>query len=179
MIFLAGEKTSLRPMERDDLKRCRRWINSPDVRAGVDRRLPMTELDEENWFESLGWDSASPANMVFAIIENEPNHHVGNIGLHEIDWISRNAIFGILIGDSDQRHKGFAGSASRLLLRYAFMELGLHRINSMVISNNKASLKLHRSLGFVEEGRQRDGVFHHGQWLDWVMFGMLAGDFTG
>jgi phosphinothricin acetyltransferase len=43
---------------------------------------------------------------------------------------------------------------------------GIHVILASIESGNVASIAMHRELGFVEIGREREVVFKFGRWLD-------------
>ena len=55
IIFLEGQKVILRPFNKaTDLKDVTRWMNDPEVRRWVSGYLPVTENEEEEWFDNLG-----------------------------------------------------------------------------------------------------------------------------
>ena len=66
-----------------------------------------------------------------------------------------------------------ADEASRLLLRFAFSTLGLHRVFLQVNATNHPAVRLYRRLGFVEEGTLRGAVFAEGRFVDRLLFSML------
>lgn len=75
------------------------------------------------------------------------------------------------------RRRGYAREAILLLLRFYFLELRMHKCNTAAYSFNEASIGLHRSLGFVEEGRLREVVYTKGRYFDDVCFGMTREEF--
>jgi phosphinothricin acetyltransferase len=50
---------------------------------------------------------------------------------------------------------------------------GLHAILASIEASNEASIEMHRSLGFVHIGREREVVFKFGRWLDSVWMELL------
>ncbi len=109
MIF--GEHVRLRPIERADLPRFVKWFADPEVRAGLALFLPISEAQEEDWFESNlrrapgegAW--AIDAQVATASAGLRPVTvetgwtHIGSCGFNEIDWRNRSAECGIVIGD--------------------------------------------------------------------------------
>jgi RimJ/RimL family protein N-acetyltransferase len=63
------------------------------------------------------------------------------------------------------------------LLRYGFQERRHQKCDSACTHDNEASLRLHRKLGFVEEGRRRRQWFFDGRYHDDILFGMTAEEF--
>ncbi|MEZ4863463.1 MAG: GNAT family protein [Caldilineaceae bacterium] len=75
------------------------------------------------------------------------------------------------------RRQGYARETFTLLLKYGFHELRYQKANTETIASNDASIQLHRSLGFREEGRRRHNVFTDGQYFDEILFGMTREEF--
>ena len=84
----------------------------------------------------------------------------------------RCAMLGISLAE-EARGKGYGGEAINWALDWAFQYAGLHRVSLCAFSFNSNALKLYEKLGFVEEGREREAVYHCRDWYDLVMFGML------
>ncbi len=72
--------------------------------------------------------------------------------------------------------QGYMSAAMQLLLRYAFGELGLHRIQANVQPGNGASIALVRGAGFHYEGYSPRYLFINGDWRDHEQWVMLAED---
>jgi len=74
---------------------------------------------------------------------------------------------------ADHQGRGYATDAARTLIKYAFDQLGLHRITAAVGPDNVASIALLKHLGFTPEGRLRDHVFTNDAWRDSLLFSLL------
>jgi RimJ/RimL family protein N-acetyltransferase len=178
--MLKGESVLLRPVKRSDISYFLKWFNDPDVVQYVGLYLPMTEMAEEKFIEELGTTRArSDVILVIEVIEGSSAKAIGNCGLHQINPEDHNAIFGIVIGEKDYWSKGYGVEAARLLINYGFQQLNLHRISSTALAFNEGSIKLHKKLGFVEEGRLRQAMFKNGQYHDVVQFGILREEWKG
>jgi RimJ/RimL family protein N-acetyltransferase len=150
------------------------------VRQYIGLYLPMTEMYEEKFIEELGTTRArSDIILVIEAIEGDSTKPIGNCGLHGIDPKDRSAVFGIAIGEKDYWSRGYGAEAARLLINYGFQQLNLHRISSGAFAFNERSLKLHKKVGFREEGRMRQATFKNGQYHDHVMFGILREEWRG
>jgi RimJ/RimL family protein N-acetyltransferase len=87
----------------------------------------------------------------------------------------RNTNIGISIA-SEYQGKGYGSEAIKWILNWAFQMAGLHRVGIGGFSYNQGALRLYERLGFVYEGREREGVWYDGGWHDYVFFGMLEGE---
>ena len=76
------------------------------------------------------------------------------------------------------RRKGYAEDAIRLIVAYYFRTLRFQKVNIAVHSDNKASIHLHKKLGFKHEGSQRQTVYKHGRYYNLEWFGLTASDFS-
>ncbi|HAL74653.1 MAG TPA: GNAT family N-acetyltransferase [Clostridiales bacterium] len=115
-------------------------------------------------------------NFVFAI--RSQGRLLGMINLDGLDWPNGHAEIGIAITEPAGRGHGYASEAIMLLIRYAFDELGLHRVWARVIEDNLPSLQLFDRLGFQREGCLRQHVRRRGKFRDMIIFGLLN-DFIG
>ena len=178
--MLKGKSVLLRPVKKSDISYFLKWFNDPEVIQYLGMYLPMTEMAEEKYIEELGTIRArSDAAFVIEVIEGASTKPIGNCGLHRINAKDHNAIFGIAIGEKDYWSKGYGTEAAQLLINYGFQQLNLHRISSSAWAFNERSIKLHKKVGFREEGRLRQAVFKNGQYHDQVEFGILREEWRG
>lgn len=167
-MILEQEKICLRPLERGDLEASRRWVNLPDNARDLLRVLPVSQPEQEKWFEAICFD---PARMVWALLHED--QHIGNLGLYHIDLLHRRAELWCLVGDESYRGHGLAKQACRLLLNYAFKGLGLNKIFLHVAAGNGPALELYKKLGFVEEGRLAQEYYIEGRYVDLLRMRLL------
>src|SRR5579859_7113366 len=62
--------------------------------------------------------------------------------------------------------RGYMSEALGMVIRYAFGELGLHRLEANIQPGNEASIRLVRRRGFRNEGYSPDYLFIDGAWRD-------------
>jgi RimJ/RimL family protein N-acetyltransferase len=110
-------------------------------------------------------------------IHDEGGHHIGGAGIHNIDWIHRSGITGIVIGDHGAWGKGYGRETMALRTRYAFEELGLNRLTSECFVRNEASARCLEATGYQKVGIARQARWKHGEFHDTVLWDFLAQDY--
>ncbi|TYP73770.1 GNAT family N-acetyltransferase [Paenibacillus methanolicus] len=91
------------------------------------------------------------------------------VGSVTISNIVRGAFLSCHLGyrlDEAYANRGLMTEALQAMIRHAFDELGLHRIEANIMPRNAASLGVVRKLGFYEEGLALKYLFINGCWED-------------
>jgi RimJ/RimL family protein N-acetyltransferase len=169
---LRGERVVLRPLGREHLARCVTWFNDREVTYFLGREEPLTMEEEVRWFNDY---RAKVDEEIYAIEVN--GDHVGNVGLHNIDRRNRKASIGIVIGEKASWSKGYGTDAMRTVLRYAFRDLRLHKVNLDVIDYNERAIRVYEKCGFVREGVRRDELWKRGRFVNLVRMSILEDEF--
>jgi diamine N-acetyltransferase len=181
--MLYGERIRLRAIEREDIPTFVRWFNDPETRSYLLLLAPISTAQEERWFESL---ANRPDDYLFAIEAAVRNgvqasdewHHIGNVGLHRIDWKNRTATFGIVLGERDYWGQGYGSDATRTMLAFAFGTLNLHRVELEVFEYNPRAIRCYEKAGFRREGTRRQSHFHNGRYWDAHIMAVLRDEFA-
>ena len=71
------------------------------------------------------------------------------------------------------RNKGYATEAKRLLLDYAFGELGLHSLWAIAVEDNAASCRALEKQGYKKSGLLRKALLVKGRWVDAIYYDVL------
>jgi diamine N-acetyltransferase len=171
--MIYGERVRLRALERSDVAQCYEWVNDPEVTAGLALFLPMSTLDEEKWFESSTQRPQETKPLVIEVREGEHWRMIGNCSFFDLDWVTRSAEFGIMIGDKTVWNQGYGTEAILLLLRHGFLTLNLNRIGLKVFTENERAIRAYEKAGFVHEGRMRQAVYKHGKYQDVLFMSVL------
>ena len=77
------------------------------------------------------------------------------------------------IGEKEYWGKGFAKETRILVLKYAFLELGLKKVYTYNWEKNDKIIGLNKKLGFKIEGTLRQHAFFKGEYRDYVIMGIL------
>lgn len=172
---LRGKKVILRAVEEEDIEMLRELTNDPEFeKMIVGWSFPVSKKVQQEWFANC---KNGNQRLRYTIV-TEADGAVGMIGLRDIDW--KNGVasgLGMRIAKKEIRTRGLATDAWMTLMRYAFEELRLNRVNGSALSYNKASLRVCEKVGFQVEGVQRQAVYKNGQYWDVVMMGCLRSDY--
>lgn len=118
-------------------------------------------------------------HLVLGIFDIKNDTHIGNISLQNIDWISRNAEYAIIIGEKSFWGKGVAKEASDLILAHGFVALNLERIYCGTAEDNVGMQKLARYMGMQEEGIRRKALYKNGRFKNLIDYGLLREEYFG
>lgn len=111
---------------------------------------------------------ARTAFRFYILSVEQPTKIIGIIGLNNVVW---GAFCSAFLGyklDKDFANKRYMSMAVGMLTRYAFEELGLHRIEANVMPKNKASLRVLEKNHFVNEGISKYYLNINGVWEDHI-----------
>ena len=176
--MLIGKKVKLRPLEPEDAEILAEHINDWDVRQYLQMYLPLSREAERDWVIRQSRNISDKLILlgIEAIDIKEPTL-IGTISL-EIDWKNRNAELGIAIWVKKYWSKGYGTDAVKVFLKYAFYELGLHRVWLRVYEFNQRAIKCYEKAGFKKEGTLRDMLFRDGRWHSVLVMGVLEDEFN-
>lgn len=174
---LEGERVRLRWMTRDDAPALfevfsdpevtRYWSSPPlsDLAGAIQLVADVHELFEQRRLFEWG----------IALREGGPL--LGACTLLQLDSLHRRAELGFAIGRAAWG-RGIARDAVERLIEFAFVELGLERLEADVDPDNERSLRLLERQGFRREGLLRERWRTFGEPRDAVFLGLLRREWT-
>ncbi|WP_375500781.1 GNAT family N-acetyltransferase [uncultured Jatrophihabitans sp.] len=170
--ILVGELIRLRGVRDDDLPVLAGWeMDAGRMSTLSNWVVPPSEAAAKE--RIAGWSANDKDDLGFAIETlNDPPTLVGNLGLFGARPKDRCATIGIALG-RDHLGRGYGTDAMRVIVDYAFREMGLHRLQLVVAPYNRRAVRAYEKAGFVEEGRHREAVWHDGAWYDEVLMSLL------
>lgn len=160
----------LRPMTYADTDLIVYWRNQEAVRRNFIYQELFTRESHENWIHTMV-ETGRVVQMM--ICETEGDRPVGSVYLRDIDRKHQKAEYGIFIGGEGARGKGYGTMAARLMIRYAFEEMGLHRLFLRVFAENTQAIRSYEKAGFEREAYLREDVCIDGCYRDMVLMGIL------
>ncbi len=100
---------------------------------------------------------------------------IGTCGFTSFDFPNNSAEIGYVINPA-YRNRGYATEAVNRVLRFAFEELELNRVQARYIIGNDVSRRVMDKSGFRFEGVCRAGLLHRGKYRDVGVCSVLAGE---
>ena len=97
------------------------------------------------------------------------------IGLLNFGWIwhSHQTARLFLFFENETALEAYGQEVLQLGLRYAFMELSLHRLWTELSDHNPVKLALFEKAGFLREIQRAEGLFYDGRHFDQLEYGLL------
>lgn len=150
----------LRPLEREDLKFVHRLNNDAKIMSYWFEEPYEAFVELQELYDKHIHDQSERRFML-----ELDGQMVGLVELMEIDYIHRRAEFQIIIDPKFQGH-GYAVSATKLAMKYAFHVLNLHKLYLVVDKVNEKAIHVYEKVGFIREGELIDEFFVDGTYHD-------------
>jgi ribosomal-protein-alanine N-acetyltransferase len=119
----------------------------------------------------------APSLLSWAIVAPESGKVVGMVFLHSLNKHHKRAELSFNVARSHWK-RGIATEAARQVLRFAFTQMGLNRIEATCMPANAASRRVLEKLGFTHEGRSRRSHRRHDGFHDMELFALLRDEGT-
>jgi ribosomal-protein-alanine N-acetyltransferase len=134
------------------------WVSPPRDREAFARYLARFE---------------PPNNHGFVVCTDPGGHFAGAVNITNIVYGAfRSGYLGFFAFEGFQG-QGFMKQGLRLVARYAFNELGLHRLEANIQPANAGSIALVKSCGFRHEGFSPRYLKVAGRWRDHERWALL------
>lgn len=108
-----------------------------------------------------------------AIRDGDTGELLGDLGVHFPASADDAIEFGVSLRP-ERQGRGYAREAMSVMLDMSFGDWGYRRAVGSVDPRNVASIALLRSLGFRQEAHHVESYFFRGEWVDDMIFAMLA-----
>ena len=173
--MLRGEKVLLRARQDNDIPILEAELHEDvELRSRSDSRpwRPLPPGSPDSPFRVTDWRS-DPAT--FSVVELASDELAGDALLWGVDQHNRTAHIGLSLLPAF-RGRGLGTDVVRVLCRYGFSILGLHRLQVDTLADNDAMIAVAARAGFAAEGTLRGASWVDGEFLDEVILGQLASE---
>lgn len=171
--FLVGPRLYLRPLEPEqDAEKVAYWNNDEQMRSYFNVYPTSTTRMKER----LGQFYRDFAHILFGVVLKGERELLGIAGLKDINTLNQSAEFYVKI-DPSQQGKGYGTEATKLMLRYGFLELNLNRIQTQDMEENIGGWRADEKAGFKYEATLRQAILRFGTYHDVRIYSMLRAEF--
>lgn len=130
--------------------------------------------DARSWISRQVAAFANRTEFDFAILDDDVAF-AGACGLNQIDTLNRRANVGYWMRTS-AGGRGYATAAVRSLVRWAFANTDLQRLEIVIATANAASIRVAEKAGATFEAVLRQRILLHGLFHDALMYSFVRGD---
>ncbi len=177
---IPGESVYLKPPAESDFAA---WVAlrqaSRDFLVPWEPTWPRDALTKASWRRRLrhyAQEWHDNTSYSFLIFRQRDDALLGGITLSNVRrGVAQTGTIGYWVGEPHAR-QGVMTEAVRIVLRFAFNELTLHRLEAACLPSNAASRRLLTKCGFREEGYAPQYLKINGLWEDHVLFALLASE---
>ncbi|WP_239613698.1 GNAT family N-acetyltransferase [Cohnella mopanensis] len=174
-LLIEGDAIDLRYVRESDLERYYTFIQDAENTRLTGTQKEFTREEIAAWIRKIGVINEDRVDLMIVI--KETDELIGEVVLNDIDSINRSANIRIGIQGTEHRGKGYGTEAMKLMLRYGFETLMLHRIELGVYAFNPRAIHVYEKIGFQREGIQRDVLYWDGEFHDSIAMAMLEEEF--
>ena len=171
--ILMGNKLYLEPMEEKTYPLLVNWLSDSNIIKFLDSSECNLSLEQIKEIYSID----DQKNKLFTIVEKNLDQSVGICGLQKIDWNKKNAFLRIIIGNQNFWDGKTALESEKLLLKFAFNELKLNKVYSIINIKNLGQSMLVERLGMQKDGILRNHFIQNGEYVDANLYSILSNEF--
>jgi len=172
-----GERIRLAPIDPEkDAETISKWMHDPEYLrlTSPDPAKPLAPSVVKKKLEEQEKEIEKEKNQFhFAIRTKSDDRLIGLVSLVWIQWTHGVGTLRLSIGGPEDRSKGYGGEALKMVSRYAFDELNLHRLGANTFEYNAGALRFLERHGFVVEVRRRQAIHRDGRRWDVIHMGIL------
>ena len=170
--FINGETIFLTPPRSEWVEKYIQWFNDPKIRKYLRNPFPSILEDFKKWIESED-PRGIKREIIFTIYHEKDDIPIGIMGLERISWFDKHARMFIIVGEPKYWDKNITIESGRLILKYGFEELNLHKIYIEIFSLDENLKETIEEMGFKRELTLKEEVFMDGKYLDCERFAIF------
>ncbi|MBB6099250.1 RimJ/RimL family protein N-acetyltransferase [Deinobacterium chartae] len=171
---LRGERVLLRPFTTDDLEAYLLLLTDPEGLRLTGTQASFTREQTEGWLAKI---AAQPGRYDLAITLEETGELIGEVVVNDLDGDNRLANLRVGLRAA-YTGRGYGTEAMRLMIAFAFEQIGLHRLELEVFDfNPRAQHVYEHKLGFRREGVLRDVLYLDGRYHSAIVMSLLEDEY--
>lgn len=162
-----GKLIRLSACRSEDDEHFARWSNDSEYARFQDSRpaMPLTTAE----FAERREQRHEHDRIEFRLRTLGEDRLIGFTALLDVEWTHRRAMLAVGIADREYWARGYGSDAVDLMVRYAFDELNLDRVNLNVWSLNPRAIRAYEKAGFESCAVLRGDTLKDGQRSDSIL----------
>lgn len=164
-------------------------LNDPAYLGWLRDQEVVRTLDRPEYWDPVPFEEvagycralfASNTDYFFALYEKADDAFIGTLRAGHIDWRTRTADVGIMIGHRRYWGRGIGLAAVQALSIWLFDRLDMRRLTGGAMAINPAMIRIFEKLGFQHEARYRQSdLLPEGGYCDHIYLGCFRDEFDG
>ena len=174
---LEGKRIILRKLKLSDALDIYKNLQDKEmVKWTLNIPWPYKKQNAVKFIKRTHYAIRKKSGYAFGIVLKETNKVIGLVDISHIDWKNKNAELGYWLGKK-YWGRGYTTEAVKLILRFAFEKLKLHRVYAHLFEENIASRRVLEKTGFRLEGTTRESRYRYNKWHNELRFGILKQEY--
>jgi RimJ/RimL family protein N-acetyltransferase len=170
-VLRAGSAT-LRQLRASDAASLLASVSTAEVTRFISP-APTTLAGFARFIEWTGREQAAGRYVCYGIVPEGREDAIGIIQVRQLDPAFATGEWGFALA-SEYWGSGLFQASARAVLQFAFEHIGVHRLEARAaVANGRGNAAL-RKLGAISEGVLRRSFLKDGQYLDQVLWGIVA-----
>ncbi len=170
---LEGSAVRLEPLTEAVFEPYWAALQDPEVNRLTGTHTTFDAASVEDWLRTR---REHHDRVDWAIMRCEDGAFLGEAVINDLDVDNESASFRLWLAGPGIFGRGYGTEATRLVVKYALNEIGLHRLSLEVFDHNPRARRVYEKCGFVVEGRLRDALLWNGQRHDSLIMAVLRTD---
>ncbi len=172
---LETERMILRPLTMDDAEATYAYARDPVSSEFMPWEVPRSMADTIAYLETIPKNYAARERINFAMTLKSDGKFIGSCGFHNISPEHHKIMMGYLLIPSAWGN-GYMTEAVREMIRFAFEEMGMHRVAATCDYENIRSANVMERCGMNLEGVFRDHEVRRGKFVSTKTYAIIKGN---
>lgn len=162
MNTLKGNNIYLRALEPSDLDFLYLLENDEEFWEVSNTVAPYSKFVLKQYLDNAHRDIYEIKQLRLVLCNSSSHTVMGLVDLFDFDPSHRRVGVGIVVFSKEERGKGYAYEALKMVCNYLFEYLNVHQVYANITEDNLVSQQLFKKLGFIETGIKKDWIFSGG-----------------
>ncbi len=170
---LETERMILRPISMDDAQAIFDYPSDPESNKYMPWESHRSLADTYAYLETIPKNYAARERINFAITLKPDGMFIGSSGFHDISKEHHRLMMGYVL-NRNYWGNGYMTEAVLKMIRFAFEEMGMHRVAAACDEDNIRSARVMERCGMTLEGIFRDYEVRHGKFVSTKAYAVVT-----